>query len=247
VANNPFMLEGIDHDGCEAKEKMVALKLYYHPLASFCHKVLVPLYEKGIPFEPVIVDFGNPDSAAAFKAIWPMAKMPVLVDEARAATVAESTIVIEYLEAYYPGAIRLIPHDHEQAWRVRFWDRFFDHYVHEPMQRIVADELRPQGKRDPFGVEQAKGQIVEAYDFIERQLEGRTWITGDEFTLADCAALPGLFYLTVIVPFGDRTLLSAYYRRLMTRPAAARVLEEAEPYLKFFPLPDKPSIVPLGR
>jgi glutathione S-transferase len=238
------MLECNDHDGREAKETVLALKLYYHPLASFCHKVLVPLYEKGIPFEPVIVDFGNPASAAAFKAIWPMAKMPVLVDEARDATIAESTIVIEYLDSFYPGATRLIPLDPEEAWRVRFWDRFFDHYVHEPMQRIVADDLRPHDKRDPFGVEQARGQILEAYDFIEQQLAGRTWITGDDFTLADCAALPGLFYLTVIVPFGDRALLNAYYRRLMTRPAAARVLKEAAPYLKFFPLPDKPSIVP---
>ena len=224
----------------------MALKFYYHPLASFCHKVLVPLYEKGVSFEPIIVDFGNPESAAAFKAIWPMAKMPVLVDEASGATVAESTIIIEYLDAFYPGAIQLIPQDPEQAWRVRFWDRFFDHYVHEPMQRIVADELRPQGKRDPFGVEQSKSQISEAYGVIEKQLEGRTWITGEDFTLADCAALPGLFYLSVIVPFADRALLSAYYRRLMTRPAATRVLREAEPYLKFYPLPEKPSIVPLA-
>ena len=222
----------------------MALKFYYHPLASFCHKALIPLYENGTAFEPVMVDLGDASSSASFKAIWPMAKMPVLVDEARGATVAESTIVIEYLDSFYPGTVRFIPQDADQAWRVRFWDRFFDHYVQEPMQKVVIDELRPNGQRDPFGVAQAKSQLAEAYGFIEDQLEDKTWITGDAFTLADCAALPGLFFSSVIMPFDDRERLWAYYGRLMRRPSVARALLEAGPYLKFFPLPDKPSLVP---
>ena len=157
---------------------------------------------------------------------------------------AEFTIVIEYLDAFHPGAIRFIPQDANQAWRVRFWDRFFDHYVQEPMQKVVIDELRPNGQRDPFGVEQAKSQLAEAYGFVEKQLEDKTWIAGEEFTLADCAALPGLFFSSVIVPFGERSRLRAYYGRLMRRPSVERVLREAEPYLRFFPLPDKPSLTP---
>jgi glutathione S-transferase len=221
------------------------LKLYYHPLASFCHKVLIPLYENATGFEPVIVDFGNPDSAAAFKAIWPMAKMPVLVDEERGATVAESTIVIEYLDAFHPGPMRFIPQSADEAWRVRFWDRFFDHCVHEPMQRIVADELRPEGKRDPFGVEQARAQLHEAYGFLEAEFGEKTWMTGEVFTLADCAAAPALMYGHTLVPIGeDQKRLRAYYGRLLTRPSIARTFREAEPYFRFFPLPDKPVLTP---
>jgi len=114
------------------------------------------LYENRIPFAPIIVDLGDEASSAAFRAVWPMAKMPVLRDEARNRTVAESTIIIEFLDAHYPGPTRFLPADVDRAWQTRMWDRFYDHYVQEPMQKIVADRLRPEGKADAYGVELAK-------------------------------------------------------------------------------------------
>lgn len=221
----------------------MALKLYFHPLASFCHKALIALYENDTPFEPVVVDLGDETSRAAFQALWPMAKMPVLRDEARDRTVPESTIVVEYLDAHYPGATRFLPPDPDDAWRVRFWDRFFDHYVQEPMQKIVTDRLRPAGASDGFGVEQAEAQLRQAYAVLEGELAGRTWIAGDAFSLADCSAAPALFYADTAVPFGqEQRGLAAYLERLMARPSFARVLAEAEPYFGFFPLEKKPRI-----
>lgn len=219
------------------------LELYFHPLASFCHKVLIAFYENGIPFEPVIVDLGDEASTAAFKRIWPMTKMPVLRDGERGATVAESTIVIEYLDTFYPGRTRFIPADPEAAWQTRMWDRFFDQYVQEPMQKIVTDRIRPEGKGDPFGVEQAKMQLLQSYDLMEERLTGRQWAIGDEYTLADCAATPALFYSNAVVPIGDRPALKAYAGRLMARASFQRVHEEATPYFRFFPMPDKPVMV----
>ena len=134
----------------------MTLKLYYHPLASFCHKVLIALYEKDIAFTPVIVDFGNPNSAAAFRKVWPMAKMPALVDEETGQTVAETSIVLDYLERRFPQEPILLPADPDDALQVRFWDRFYDFYVELPMQKIVTDRLRPEGANDAFGVEQAR-------------------------------------------------------------------------------------------
>ena len=214
----------------------MTLKLYFHPLASFCHKVLIPLYENDTPFEPVVVDLGDPASTAAFRAVWPMAKMPALRDDARGHTAAESTIVIEYLNAHYPGRVRFVPDDPDAAWKTRLWDRVFDHYVMLPMQQIVGDRLRPEDKRDPFGVEQAKEQLRGVYPTIERELGSRPWIMGDAFTLADCAAAPALFYANILVPFdpGQKALIG-YLDRLMTRPSFARVLQEAKPYFRFFP------------
>jgi len=172
----------------------MALKLYFHPLASFCHKALIALYENRIPFEPIIVDLGDEASRAAFRAVWPMAKMPVLRDEARNRTVAESTIIIEFLDAHYPGPTRFLPADVDRAWQTRMWDRFYDHYVQEPMQKIVGDRLRPEGKADAYGVDLAKAQLRQAYGVMEREMESKTWAIGDDFTLADCAAAPALFY-----------------------------------------------------
>ena len=221
----------------------MALKLYFHPLASFCHKALIAFYENAIPFEPVIVDLSDEASSAAFRAVWPMAKMPVLRDEARDRTVAESTIVIEYLDAHYPGAIRFVPAEGDGAWQTRMWDRFFDHYVQEPMQKIVTDRLRPAGKNDAYGVEHAQAQLRQAYAVVEREMTTRTWTLGEVFTLADCAAAPALFYANTVVPFAEtQTGLRAYRDRLMARPSFARVLEEAEPYFGLFPMEQKPRI-----
>jgi glutathione S-transferase len=221
----------------------MSLKLYFHPLASFCHKALIALYENGTPFEPAIVDLADEASAAAFRALWPMAKMPVLHDAARGFVVPESTVVVEYLDAHYPGPARLIPADSDRAWEARLWDRFFDHYVHEPMQKIVLDRLRPAGRSDGFGVEAATAQLRDAYRALERRLEGRTWCVGDAFTLADCAAAPALFYANTAVPFADdQGHLRAYLGRLMARPSYARVLAEAQPYFSMFPLDNKPRI-----
>ena len=225
----------------------MSLKLYFHPLASFCHKALIAFYENDIPFERVIVDLSDATSSAAFRAVWPMAKMPVLRDDRREHTVAEATIIIEYLDATYPGPTRFLPTDPDQAWQTRMWDRFFDHYIQEPMQKIVTDRLRPEGRNDAYGVEQAQAQLRQAYALIEREMEAKTWMMGDVFTLADCAAAPALFYADTVVPFGETEgRLKAYLDRLMARPSFARVLEEAEPYFTLFPLERKPQIRSAG-
>jgi glutathione S-transferase len=219
------------------------LKLYFHPLASFCHKALIAFYENGIPFEPVVVDLADETSSAAFRAVWPMAKMPVLRDETRGCTVGESTIVIEYLDAHYPGTTRFLPADPDRAWQTRMWDRVYDHYVQEPMQKIVTDRLRPAGQSDAFGVEQAKARLHEAYAVIEQKIAAKTWMMGDAFTLADCAAAPALFYANTVAPFDKaHRELTAYLGRLMARPSFARVLEEAQPYFNLFPMEKKPRI-----
>jgi glutathione S-transferase len=221
----------------------MSLKLYSHPLASFCHKALMALYENHTPFEPVLVDFGDERSSAAFTAVWPLAKMPVLRDEARDQTVAEATVVIEYLDAYYPGPARFLPADPDLAWQTRMWDRIYDHYVQEPMQKIVTDRLRPSGRNDPFGVEQAKVQLRQVYGLIEQRMASRTWTMGDAFTLADCSAAPALFYANTVLPFGQtEEALQTYLDRLMARPSFARVLAEAEPYFGLFPMEEKPRV-----
>jgi len=214
----------------------VALKLYFHPLASFCWKALIALHENDTPFEPLIVDLGDARASAEFKALWPIGRFPVLRDEAKGLTVPESTIIIEYLAQHYPGRTPLLPVDADAARNVRLHDRFFDLYVHEPMQKIVTDKLRPAGKNDPHGVELARAQLRTSYAMLEKELGATTWASGDSFTLADCAAAPALYYADRVAPLGaEHGNVSAYLQRLKERPSFARVLHEAEPYFKFFP------------
>jgi glutathione S-transferase len=160
----------------------------------------------------------------------------VLRDEARDRTVPESTTIIEYLDLHYPGRIRLVPADAELARQTRLTDRFFDLYVHLPMQKVVGDKLRPAGKNDPYGVELAKAQLQTAFGMINQEMATKTWAMGDAFSMADCAAAPALFYANLVLPFGDaHKNMAGYFGRLMERPSFARAVEEAKPYFALFP------------
>lgn len=215
----------------------MTLTLHLHPLSSYCQKVLIALYEKGTPFERQVVDLFDPESAAAFRRRWPVGKMPGLHDSAGDRAIAESSIVIEYLEQHYPGGTPLIPSEPAAALEVRRADRFYDLYVHDPMQRIVGDKLRPADKRDPYGVEAAKAMLRASYRIIDDEMaaDGRTWAAGEAFTLADCAAAPPLFFANKLVPFAGHEHLAAYFERLGKRPSVARTFSEAEPFLQYFP------------
>jgi glutathione S-transferase len=212
------------------------LKLYMHPLASFCQKALFALYENGTPFEPVLVDLGDEASRAAFLKVWQIGKFPVLRDEARGVTIPESSIVIEYVAQHYPGTAQLIPADADLARETRLQDRYFDLYIADPMQRIVGDRLRPPQSKDAFGVDAARASLKTAYAVLEQQMATRTWAIGDTLSMADCAAAPALFYADKVQPFvQDYPQLAAYYARMQQRPAWMRVMREAEPYLQYFP------------
>ena len=150
----------------------MSLKLYYHPLASFCWKALIALYENGTPFEPILVDLADAASRESFARVWPLAKFPVFVTNQRP-SIAEATTIIEYLDAFHPGPTRFISTDPERAWQTRMWDRVLDHYIHEPMQKVVTDRIRPAGNSDPHGVEQARAQIREAYALVDRHVGAR--------------------------------------------------------------------------
>ncbi|MGO8175204.1 glutathione S-transferase family protein [Rhizobium ruizarguesonis] len=218
----------------------MSLVLYGHPLASFCHKVLIALYENGTPFEDRIVDLSSEESRADLFRFWPIGKMPLLRDEARDSTIPETSIIIEYLEQYYPGPIRLLPLEIDRALQVRLWDRFFDLYVQTPMQTLVSNHMRPEGTADEREVEAAKATLATAYSMIEKQLADKPWISGDGFTMADCAAAPALFYAETLIPFSqEQPNLRAYYDRLLARPSFGRVLEEARPSFKFYPYKER--------
>ena len=93
----------------------MSLTLHFHPLSSFCWKVLIALYENDTPFTPNVVDLGNASERAALLKLWPIGKFPVLSDDVTDRTIPETTIIIEYLDHQYPGRTRFIPADGKQA------------------------------------------------------------------------------------------------------------------------------------
>ncbi|MGE3065001.1 MAG: glutathione S-transferase family protein [Hyphomicrobiaceae bacterium] len=218
------------------------LTLYFHPLSSFCQKVLMALYENDTPFTPHMVDLMNEAARADFLKLWPIGKFPVLKDEARDHLVPESSIIIEYLDRHFPGKTRFVPEDADAARQMRMRDRFFDLYVNVPMQKIVVDRLRPPGKGDAFGVEQARGQLATALKLVDEAMASKTWAMGETFTMADCAAAPALLYADMTLPFAKtHANAAAYLARLKARPSYARALKEAEPYFAMVPKEQVPA------
>jgi glutathione S-transferase len=214
----------------------MTLTLYLHPLASFCHKVLIALYENQTEFNTEIVDFADLGSKAALLDKWPVGKIPVLHDSDAGRIVPETSIIIDYLQAHHPGPVRLLPDDPEALLQVRLWDRFYDLYVSVPMQKIVTDRIRPAGANDPHGVGEARSLLDQAYRMIDDRMQGKAWATGEHFTMADCAAFPGLFFASIVHPFPeDLHALAAYLERLLQHPSIRRVLSEAQPYFSVFP------------
>ncbi|MBP0635644.1 MULTISPECIES: glutathione S-transferase family protein [unclassified Cupriavidus] len=210
------------------------MQLYAHPFSSYCQKVLIALYENAIPFEFRMLSPDHPEHAAEHARLWPLQRMPLLVDGPR--TVFESSIIIEYLDQHHRGAVRWLPEAPDDALEVRLLDRFFDQYVMTPMQRIVLDYLRPADHRDACGVAEAHKLLESAYAWLDARLAGRQWAAGTAFTLADCAAAPSLFYADWVHPVPAACPhVRAYRSRLLARPSFSRAVDEARPYRSFFP------------
>lgn len=229
----------------------MTLTLHFHPFAAYCQKVLIALYENETSFTPVEIDLGDPDQRARLADLWPPTLFPVLTDDG-GVVLPESTIIIEYLATHYPGPFAAIPADPAAALEARLWDRVFDNFVMAPMQAIVFDRIRPAEARDPHGVAQARARLDMAYRMIDARMASRIaaagpspgrsshsppqWAIGEDFSLADCAAAPALFYAEWVHPFRAAwPALAAYCDRLEARPSFARVIEEARPYRHLFP------------
>jgi glutathione S-transferase len=211
----------------------VSLILYAHPFSSYCQKVLTALYENATPFEFRMLSPDNPSAGAEFAQLWPLKRMPLLRDGDR--LLMETTVIIEHLDLCHRGPVRLVPEDHKDALCVRFLDRVFDNYVMTPMQKIVGDHLRPKDARDPHGVAEARALLDTTYAWLETNLDGAGWACGD-FSLADCAAGPSLFYADWVQSIGaDCPKLRAYRGRLLKRASFARAVDEARPFRPLFP------------
>lgn len=215
----------------------MALTLYLHPLSSYCHKVLIALYENQTPFKSHLVNLGDSKERAAFIAMWPTAKIPLLRDDGAARIVPETSIIIEYLQRHFPGAQPLLPADETARLEARLWDRLFDMYVMGPMQKIVATHLGAANETKAQTIAEATATLKTSYDMIERQMADKTWAAGEHFSIADCAAAPALFYASIVAPFPEtHRHLAAYFERLMARASVKRAIAEARPYFHLFPL-----------
>lgn len=206
--------------------------LYAHPFSSYCWKVLIALHEKGVPFAVKIV--GDAAAMTALRRLWPLGKFPVLV--ADGAPVIESTTIIEFLDLRHPDQAPMLPADSTAALDVRFMDRIFDNHVMTPMNAIVRAHMQSPGAPDPTIVAKAEVDLGTIYAWLEERLSNQEWASGMDFSLADCAAAPSLFYADWVREIPESHVnLRAYRARLNARPSVSRCIESARPYRGYFP------------
>ncbi|WP_437968758.1 glutathione S-transferase family protein [Sorangium sp. So ce260] len=219
----------------------MSLALYGHPFSSYTQKALIALYENGTPFEFRCLGPDTPQHSTEWLRRWPLCKFPLLVDGER--NIVETSIIIEYLQLVHPGPVRLLPADPMAALDVRFLDRFFDLHVMSLVQHAVDGALTGDPVKRQEGLAVAAKKLELAYAWLEGQLAGRTWAAaGADFTMADCAAAPSLFYADWTHRISEAfPVLRAYRARLLARPSFARAVDDARPFRPLFPLgaPDR--------
>jgi glutathione S-transferase len=214
------------------------LQLFSHPFSSYCQKVLVALWENDVPF--TYRNLEDSEAAAERASLWPLGRFPVLLDDGE--MIAESSIIIEHLDIHHTGPVRLIPEDKRAALEVRFMDRFFDNYVMDAMSKPVFEAIKGEAGRKDMAMAEARQALDTAYAWLEDRLKDRVWAAGDDFTMADCAAAPSLFYADWVHEISPRFgRLRDYRAQLLARPSFARAVEEGRPYRSYFPLgaPDR--------
>ena len=219
-----------EREASDARERSrPQFELYYHPLSTYSQKVLIAIYEKDKPFEPKIVNLMDDAAREAYRKLYPMGKVPLMVLN-HGALIPESTNIIEYLDSL--GGPRLIAENPDVARKTRFKDRFFDLYLSESIGTLFFEGRKPESEPDAEKIETAKYRINAVYDFMEYEISGQPWANGEQFSMSDCAAAPALFYAKTIIPYDEYPNVSAYAARLDERPSVQRVREEAVPYLE---------------
>lgn len=198
------------------------MKLYYAPASSYSQRVLIALYEKSASFTPVEVNLFDPEFRSSYSNINPFSKIPTLVTDT-GSVLFEASIIIEYLDQYLKSAPRLIPLEPELALEVRHLERIVDVYINAGREALFADTQCPVEERGSQRVVKAKRLLESALVFLSERLQSRTWLAGEEFTLADCAAAPTLAYLRIVYDYQHLRGLMAYMHRLESRPSISKV------------------------
>lgn len=207
------------------------MKLYYYPPSTYSQKALLALYEKGAEFEKEHVLVLDPEQRARYLEVYEIGKIPLLVADDDH-MIPESSIIIEYLDQRFDNGPQLIPQDLELARKTRFMDRMNDFYLNNPTVTLLFDSWKPEDQRDAEAAAKARGYLDCSYKHLNNYLADSQWIMGDSFTMADCSAIPALFYAQQVHPYDDYPNLCRYFEGALQRPSYIKVQAEALPILQ---------------
>jgi glutathione S-transferase len=206
----------------------MTIHIYGGALLPFVMRPVLAARAKGLDISPESYEAGI--KSDAYRAMTPMAKMPLLVDGDFA--LPESQVIADYLDATLPGPA-LVPADPREAARTRLIVRITDLYMVPHLGGLF------RGRDNPEGVAPALAGLAEALGFIAHyRRETDTFIVGDSFTIADAALIPMFFFFDAFVRMGtdkllaDQPGLGAWWAQAKASPLGSRCVAEQAAGLK---------------
>lgn len=208
------------------------MELYFAYPSTYSQKVLLGFYEKGVEFTPKLVNLMDEKQKEEYQKLYPVGKIPLLIrDDGR--VIPESSIILEYLEEAFPSdSAPLIPKDPEEARRVRFLDRMCDNYLNDQVVNLIFETAKPENQQNQQLILKSSELIGTIYGLLNEQLSTRKFLAGDTFTMADCAAIPPLYYARNFAEFSIFEHIGAYWERVQNQASWQRVHKEAAPYIE---------------
>ncbi|AUM12487.1 glutathione S-transferase family protein [Ketobacter alkanivorans] len=207
------------------------MDLYFSYLSTYSQKVLIALYEKDVSFTPHLVDLSDPAAKEEYTKLYPFGKLPLLVrDDSR--MIPESSIIVEFIDTHFEQEPILIPRDPELGRRARFMDRMCDLYLNDPVVSLIFESWKPENEQNRELISKSSERIGTMYRFMDDQLGSSQYLGGDTFSIADCSAIPVLFYANSFAPFGGFDNIFRYWEEVSMRPSFVRLKQEAEPYIQ---------------
>lgn len=194
------------------------LKLYGAP-PTRALRVLWAVNELGLECEIVPIDLMSGESRKSeFLRLNPAAKVPVLVDGDL--VLNESAAIVMYLAEKHP-AKGLMPSEVRQRAEAYRWILFTVTELEQPLWRIAHNSfIYPEDKRQPSDVAIAREEFSTMAKVLERHMEGRQFIVGDCFSVADCVTAYIIDWASTNELLGDLPQLRAYVERMYARPTA---------------------------
>lgn len=194
------------------------IRLHYHPFSTFARRVTIALIEKGIPYEPVVVDMAaRKHKDPAYLALNPYGRVPTLEEDGF--VLYESSAILNYLESTHPQP-PLAPADARGRALVDMHVKLCDLQLSRHTSTIVFPKrFLPREKWDDKAMAQAKSEIEKHLEIVERQLGGREYMVGDRYSLVEVAYTPFLHFLP-LMEIAPPPGVAAWAARMAARPSA---------------------------
>lgn len=197
------------------------MKLYFSPGACSLSPHIV-LREAGLDFQAEAVNLATHKTKAGedYYAVNPKGYVPALkLDNGEVLT--EGAVIVQYLADQKPDS-RLIPKaGSPERYRVQEWLNFISTEVHKgfsPLFNRDLPEEQKQATRDKLG---------KRLTFVEKQLEGKPYLSGEQFTVADAYLFTILTWAQPVgkIDLGQWPGVKAYFERVGARPQVKAALD----------------------